>query len=48
MTAARKARDVAKLKKSEGCDPLQARKVEKLAFLHLASVNMAFPIEKPE
>jgi hypothetical protein len=30
LTAARKARDAAKLQKSEGCDPLQARKVEKL------------------
>ena len=30
LTAARKARDAAKLQKSEGIDPLQARKVEKL------------------
>lgn len=30
LTAARKARDAAKLQKSEGCDPVQARKVEKL------------------
>ncbi len=33
LTAARKARDVAKLQKSEGHDPLQARKVEKLKSL---------------
>jgi len=30
LTAARKARDAAKLQKSEGIDPLQARQVEKL------------------
>jgi integrase len=30
LTAARKARDAAKLQKSEGVDPLQARQVEKL------------------
>ena len=30
LTAARKAREAAKLKKSEGIDPLQARQVEKL------------------
>ncbi len=30
LTAARKARDTAKLQKSEGIDPVQARKVEKL------------------
>ena len=30
LTAARKARDTAKLQKSEGIDPLQARQVEKL------------------
>lgn len=30
LTAARKARDAAKLQKSEGRDPVQARKVEKL------------------
>jgi len=30
LTAARKARDAAKLQKSEGIDPIQARKVEKL------------------
>ena len=30
LTAARKARDTAKLQKSEGRDPLQIRKVEKL------------------
>ena len=30
LTAARKARDAAKLQKSEGADPVQARKVEKL------------------
>ena len=30
LTAARKARDAAKLKKSEGTDPVMARKVEKL------------------
>ena len=30
LTAARKARDAAKLKKSEGHDPVQVRKVEKL------------------
>ena len=30
LTAARKARDAAKLQKSEGLDPVQARKVEKL------------------
>ena len=30
LTAARKARDAAKLQKSEGTDPLQARQVEKL------------------
>lgn len=30
LTAARKARDAAKLQKSEGSDPVQARKVEKL------------------
>ena len=33
LTAARKARDAAKLQKSEGCDPVQARKVEKLKAL---------------
>ncbi len=33
LTAARKARDAAKLQKSEGIDPLQARKVEKLKAL---------------
>lgn len=30
LTAARKARDAAKLQKSEGVDPVQARKIEKL------------------
>jgi hypothetical protein len=30
LTAARKARDAAKLQKSEGIDPVQARQVEKL------------------
>ena len=30
LKAARKARDTAKLQKSDGCDPVQARKVEKL------------------
>ena len=30
LTAARKARDVAKMQKSEGRDPVQLRKVEKL------------------
>src|SRR5665647_950595 len=30
LTAARKARDAAKLQKAEGIDPLQARQVEKL------------------
>ncbi len=30
LTAARKARDIAKLQKSEGIDPVQARQVEKL------------------
>ena len=30
LTAARKARDAAKLKKSDGIDPLQARQIEKL------------------
>jgi integrase len=30
LTAARKARDAAKLKKAEGTDPIQARKLEKL------------------
>jgi len=33
LTAARKARDIAKLKKSEGVDPVQARKMEKLKGL---------------
>ena len=33
LTAARKARDIAKLKKSEGVDPIQARKMEKLKGL---------------
>jgi len=33
LTAARKARDAAKLQKSEGIDPVQARKVEKLKAL---------------
>ncbi len=33
LTAARKAREAAKLQKSEGNDPLQARKVEKLKAL---------------
>ena len=33
LTAARKARDAAKLQKSEGCDPVQARKIEKLKSL---------------
>lgn len=36
LTAARKARDVAKLKKSEGVDPVQARKMEKLKGLAVA------------
>ena len=30
LTAARRARDAAKLKKADGIDPIQARKVEKL------------------
>ena len=30
LTAARKARDAAKLQKSEGTDPVQARKLDKL------------------
>jgi hypothetical protein len=30
LTAARKARDTAKLKKADGIDPIQARQVEKL------------------
>ena len=33
LTAARKARDAAKLQKSEGIDPVQARKIEKLKAL---------------
>jgi len=33
LTAARKARDAAKLQKSEGLDPVQARKIEKLKAL---------------
>ncbi len=33
LTAARKARDAAKLQKSEGLDPIQARKIEKLKAL---------------
>ena len=33
LTAARKAREAAKLQKSEGCDPVQARKIEKLKSL---------------
>ena len=33
LTAARRARDSAKLKKSEGVDPVQARKMEKLKGL---------------
>ena len=33
LTAARKARDIAKLKKSEGVDPIQAKKMEKLKGL---------------
>src|SRR5665647_124073 len=36
LTAARKARDAAKLQKAEGVDPVQARQVEKLK----ASVRM--------
>jgi integrase len=36
LTAARKAREAAKLQKSEGKDPLQARKVEKLKALNPA------------
>ena len=30
LTAARKARDIAKLQKAAGSDPVQARKIEKL------------------
>ena len=36
LTAARRARDAAKLKKAEGTDPVQARKVEKLKAVNLA------------
>jgi len=36
LTAARKARDAAKLQKSEGRDPVQVRKVEKLKATHSA------------
>jgi len=34
LTAARKARDAAKLQKSEGTDPIQARKLEKVKSTH--------------
>ena len=34
LKAARKARDAAKLQKSEGADPVQLRKVEKLKATH--------------
>ena len=43
LTAARKARDAAKLQKSEGIDPLQARQVEKLNR-GLTSKTIADPI----
>ena len=33
LAAARKARDAAKLKKSDGLDPVQTRKIEKLKAL---------------
>jgi integrase len=36
LTAARRARDAAKLQKSEGTDPIQARKVEKLKAVNPA------------
>lgn len=36
LTAARRARDAAKLKKAEGTDPVQARKVEKLKAINQA------------
>ncbi len=40
LTAARKARDAAKLKKAEGVDPIQARKVEKLTAINPAGDSL--------
>ena len=43
LAAARKARDAAKLKKSEGLDPVQTRKIEKLKALPRRGTHLRRP-----